>query len=219
MPSVASFMMPAAKCVTAMPEDKLSSVVASLVNEKIGCVVVVDPASERAVGIVTKQDVNRMFLNQVRTAVLVVTDTERQRDAAAPRGLRAVCFPPDGSDVPETTTETPACRARDKASRRRVRGERTPQMTCVKTSVTFPRLLTCYDTSAFRLVVLHADPPGDAREGRDEHNLVPRDARDEPGRGCRDSAEAQDPPRRRAERVREIRRAPLVVGHRARVRA
>lgn len=94
MPSVASFMMPAAKCVTAMPEDKLSSVVASLVNEKIGCVVVVDPASERAVGIVTKQDVNRMFLNQVRTAVLVVTDTERQRDAAAPRGLRAVCFRP-----------------------------------------------------------------------------------------------------------------------------
>ncbi len=69
MPSVASFMIPAAKCVTAMPEDKLSSVVASLVNERIGCVVVVDPASERAVGIVTKQDVNRMFLNQVRTPV------------------------------------------------------------------------------------------------------------------------------------------------------
>lgn len=69
MPSVASFMMPAAKCVTAMPEDKLSSVVTSLVNEKIGCVVVVDPAAERAVGIVTKQDVNRMFLNQVRTGV------------------------------------------------------------------------------------------------------------------------------------------------------
>ena len=114
MPSVASFMMPAAKCVTAMPEDKLSSVVASLVNEKIGCVVVVDPASERAVGIVTKQDVNRMFLNQVRTGFVVVTDTERlRRDAAAPRGLRAVCFPPDGSDVPDTTTETPACRARD----------------------------------------------------------------------------------------------------------
>ena len=54
MPSVASFMMPAAKCVTAMPEDKLSSVVTSLVNEKIGCVVVVDPAAERAVGIVTR---------------------------------------------------------------------------------------------------------------------------------------------------------------------
>lgn len=220
MPSVASFMMPAAKCVTAMPEDKLSSVVASLVNEKIGCVVVVDPASERAVGIVTKQDVNRMFLNQVRTAVLVVTDTERQRDAAAPRGLRAVCFPPDGSDVPDTPTETPACVGRGiklrvgaseaSAHHKRLR---------VKTSVTFPRLLTCNDTSAFRLVVLHADPPGDAREGRDEHNLVPRDARDEPGRGCRDSAEAQDPPRRRAERVREIRRDLLVVGHREGVRA
>lgn len=133
MPSVASFMMPAAKCVTAMPEDKLSSVVASLVNEKIGCVVVVDPASERAVGIVTKQDVNRMFLNQVRTAVLVVTDTERQRDAAAPRGLRAVCFPPDGSDVPDTPTETPACVGRGiLLSRRRVRGERTPQKTSRK---------------------------------------------------------------------------------------
>ena len=65
MPSVASFMMPAAKCVTAIPEDKLSSVVTSLINEHIGCVVVVDPATEKAVGIVTKQDVNKMFLDQV----------------------------------------------------------------------------------------------------------------------------------------------------------
>ena len=36
MPSVASFMMPAGKAVTACPEDKLRSVVDSLVNEKIG---------------------------------------------------------------------------------------------------------------------------------------------------------------------------------------
>ena len=91
MPSVASFMIPAAKCVTAMPEDKLSSVVASLVNERIGCVVVVDPASERAVGIVTKQDVNRMFLNQVRPAVRRGhrhrTPTRRGRSTRPPGGV------------------------------------------------------------------------------------------------------------------------------------
>ena len=55
MPSVSSFMMPAGKCITAMPQDKLQSVVESLVTEKIGCVVVVDPDTNRAVGIVTKQ--------------------------------------------------------------------------------------------------------------------------------------------------------------------
>ena len=65
MPSVASFMMPAGKAVTACPEDKLRSVVDSLVNEKIGCVVVVDAG--KAVGIITKQDVNRFFLSEVRT--------------------------------------------------------------------------------------------------------------------------------------------------------
>ncbi|ACO63135.1 predicted protein [Micromonas commoda] len=64
MPSVASFMMPACKCVTACPEDKLRSVVDSLVNEKIGCVVVVDTLSRKAVGIITKQDVNRYFLSE-----------------------------------------------------------------------------------------------------------------------------------------------------------
>ena len=66
-------MMPAAKCITAMPEDKLQSVVESLVNEKIGCVVVVDPNTGRAVGIVTKQDVNRMFLRQVSASFLKIT--------------------------------------------------------------------------------------------------------------------------------------------------
>lgn len=126
MPSVASFMMPAAKCVTAMPEDKLSSVVTSLVNEKIGCVVVVDPASERAVGIVTKQDVNRMFLNQVRTGFVVVTDTERlRRDAAAPRGLRGCASRPTVPSHPRPRPRRPRPRARKKASARRVRGERT----------------------------------------------------------------------------------------------
>ena len=65
MPSVASFMMPAGKAVTACPEDKLRSVVDSLVNEKVGCVVVVDAG--KAVGIITKQDVNRFFLSEVRT--------------------------------------------------------------------------------------------------------------------------------------------------------
>jgi hypothetical protein len=40
-------------------------VVDSLVNEKIGCVVVVDAG--KAVGIITKQDVNRFFLSEVRT--------------------------------------------------------------------------------------------------------------------------------------------------------
>lgn len=65
MPSVSSFMMPRGKVISAMPRDKLQSVVESLVKEKIGCVVVVDPDSSRAVGIVTKQDVNRFFLQQV----------------------------------------------------------------------------------------------------------------------------------------------------------
>ena len=80
MPSVASFMMPAGKCVTAMPEDTLSSVVHSLVTEKIGCVVVVDPSNDRPVGIVTKQDVNRMFLAQVRPATRA-----KRRARSAPR--------------------------------------------------------------------------------------------------------------------------------------
>ena len=80
MPSVASFMMPACKCVTACPEDKLRSVVDSLVNEKIGCVVVVDTLSRKAVGIITKQDVNRMFLAQVRPATRA-----KRRARSAPR--------------------------------------------------------------------------------------------------------------------------------------
>ena len=65
MPSVASFMMHASKAVTTCPEDKLRSVVDYLVNEKIGCVIVVDAG--KAVGIITKQDVNRFFLSEVRT--------------------------------------------------------------------------------------------------------------------------------------------------------
>lgn len=73
MPSVSTFMMPAGKAITAMPQDKLKSVVESLVNEKIGCVVVVDPDTGRAVGIVTKQDVNRMFLAQVSRASYVTS--------------------------------------------------------------------------------------------------------------------------------------------------
>ena len=73
-------MMPAGKCVTAMPEDTLSSVVHSLVTEKIGCVVVVDPSNDRPVGIVTKQDVNRMFLAQVRPATRA-----KRRARSAPR--------------------------------------------------------------------------------------------------------------------------------------
>ena len=77
-------MMPAAKCVTAVPEDKLSSVVESLVKERIGCVVVVDPSDNTAVGIVTKQDVNRLFLKLVSA----------RADASAPareqRGRRVV---------------------------------------------------------------------------------------------------------------------------------
>lgn len=73
-------MMPAGKCVTAMPEDTLSSVVHSLVTEKIGCVVVVDPSNDRPVGIVTKQDVNRMFLAQVRPAMRA-----KRRARSAPR--------------------------------------------------------------------------------------------------------------------------------------
>ena len=112
MPSVASFMMPAAKCVTAMPEDKLSSVVASLVNEKIGCVVVVDPASERAVGIVTKQDVNRMFLNQVRDRGSRCHRHRKPTRCGGSTRPRAVCFRPTVPTCP-IPTETPACRARD----------------------------------------------------------------------------------------------------------
>jgi hypothetical protein len=38
MPSVSSFMTPAGKAVTAFTEDRLQSVVESLVKEKIGCV-------------------------------------------------------------------------------------------------------------------------------------------------------------------------------------
>ena len=66
MPSVSSFMMPSGKCVTAMPQDKLKSVVESLVNERIGCVIVVDPDTNRAVGILTKQVRTRQpFLTEV----------------------------------------------------------------------------------------------------------------------------------------------------------
>ena len=80
MPSVASFMMPASKCVTAVPEDKLSSVVTSLVHENIGCVVVVDASTEKAVGIVTKQDVCRMYLDQVSGVSGRLHKTPRQND-------------------------------------------------------------------------------------------------------------------------------------------
>lgn len=132
MPSVASFMMPAAKCVTAMPEDKLSSVVASLVNEKIGCVVVVDPASERAVGIVTKQDVNRMFLNQVRDRG---SRCHRHRKPTRCGGSTR----PPGGFFPARRFRRARYHDRDArvgrgifAKRRRVRGERTPQMTSRK---------------------------------------------------------------------------------------
>ena len=79
MPSVATFMMPAAKCVTAVPEDKLSSVVESLVKERIGCVVVVDPSDNTAVGIVTKQDVNRLFLKLVSARADASAPAREQR--------------------------------------------------------------------------------------------------------------------------------------------
>ena len=36
MPSLSTFMMPAGKCITAMPQDKLESVVRSLVSQHIG---------------------------------------------------------------------------------------------------------------------------------------------------------------------------------------
>jgi CBS domain-containing protein len=153
-------MMPAAKCVTAMPEDKLSSVVTSLVNEKIGCVVVVDPAAERAVGIVTKQDVNRMFLNQVRTGFVVVTDTERlRRDAAAPRGFRGGASRPTVPSRPRPRPRRPRPRARTKASARRVRGERK------KTSVSSPDDFFPFAPDprrrfhASRVLTLHAQTP------------------------------------------------------------
>lgn len=88
MPSVATFMMPAHKCVTAVPEDKLSSVVESLVKERIGCVAVVDPSDNRAVGIVTKQDVNRLFLKQVSArAGASAPARERTRAGDAPPPL------------------------------------------------------------------------------------------------------------------------------------
>ena len=152
--------MPAAKCVTAMPEDKLSSVVTSLVNEKIGCVVVVDPAAERAVGIVTKQDVNRMFLNQVRTGFVVVTDTERlRRDAAAPRGFRGGASRPTVPSRPRPRPRRPRPRARTKASARRVRGERK------KTSVSSPDDFFPFAPDprrrfhASRVLTLHAQTP------------------------------------------------------------
>ena len=93
MPSVATFMMPAAKCVTAVPEDKLSSVVESLVKERIGCVVVVDPSDNTAVGIVTKQDVNRLFLKLVSARADASAPAREQRgDASPPLNFHMLTF-------------------------------------------------------------------------------------------------------------------------------
>ena len=92
MPSVATFMMPAAKCVTAVPEDKLSSVVESLVKERIGCVVVVDPSDNTAVGIVTKQDVNRLFLKLVSARADASAPAREQRGDASPPST-STCSP------------------------------------------------------------------------------------------------------------------------------
>ncbi|KAJ1452009.1 hypothetical protein M885DRAFT_569246 [Pelagophyceae sp. CCMP2097] len=63
MPTVQSFMVPSAKCVCAFQTDSLKSVVEAIVSQRIGCVVLLD--GEKAVGIVTKGDVARLYLESV----------------------------------------------------------------------------------------------------------------------------------------------------------
>ena len=200
MPSVASFMMPAGKAVTACPEDKLRSVVDSLVNEKIGCVVVVDAG--KAVGIITKQDVNRFFLSEVRT------------QPPRPRLTSLSSLIPTQPRKPprETTRYTPRY------------ADETPIPTNKQ-----PLTVRVYHETAkssrksfsVSLLPRHpaADPTGHSREPGHEHQPAPGEARHAQGRRRGAAPARKDPPRRRRERGRSVRRLVLVMGHREGVRS
>ena len=64
---VCDFMVPAARAVTCLPGDHLGAAVRAMVDERIGCCVVVESiegggAALRPLGVVTKSDVCRAFL-------------------------------------------------------------------------------------------------------------------------------------------------------------
>ena len=202
MPSVASFMMPAGKAVTACPEDKLRSVVDSLVNEKIGCVVVVDAG--KAVGIITKQDVNRFFLSEVRT------------QPPRPRLTSLASLNPTRPRKPrrETTRYTPRYAP--------IRPDTIPMNKQQPLTVrVYPKpqkvLGRVFSVS---LLPRHpaADPTGHSREPGHEHQPAPGEARHAQGRRRGAAPARKDPPRRRRQRRRSVRRLVLVLGHREGVR-
>lgn len=188
MPSVASFMMPACKCVTACPEDKLRSVVDSLVNEKIGCVVVVDTLSRKAVGIITKQDVNRYFLSEVSA-----------------RNARSLPRPfPSSFDVSSrpaprkaTTKNAPRYDPTTAPSPNRSPSEETPLP--LSTKVLGRIFSVC-------LLPRHpaADPSGHASQRGHEHQPAPGEARHAQGRRRGAAPAREDSPRDRRWRGREV---------------
>ena len=204
MPSVASFMMPAGKAVTACPEDKLRSVVDSLVNEKIGSVVVVDAG--KAVGIITKQDVNRFFLSEVRT------------QPPRPRLTSLSSLNPTQPRKPrrETTRYTP------RYAPIRPRNSIPTNINNLSPSeyITEPQKVLGRVFSV-SLLPRHpaADPTGHSREPGHEHQPAPGEARHAQGRRRGAAPARKDPPRRRRERGRPLRRLVLVLGHRERVRS
>ena len=190
-------MMPAGKCVTAMPEDTLSSVVHSLVTEKI-------PRRRRG-----PERPPRGYRHEAgRTDVLaqVRPATRAKRRARSARGTRRgrpaantagrTSAPPRGESH---DFQRPSTRPRKKKGTNTAR--RFPPR---------PAPLTEDPSSA------SADVPDDAREERDEHDAPPRAARDDARRGGGDSPAAQDTPRRRADQGGEVRGPLLLLGHRPR---
>ena len=202
MPSVASFMMPAGKAVTACPEDKLRSVVDSLVNEKVGSVVVVDAV--KAVGIITKQDVNRFFLSEVRT------------QPPRPRlpSLSSLNPTPPRKPPRETTRYTPRYAPIRPDTPIPTINNLSPSEYITKRQKVLVRVFSV------SLLPRHpaADPTGHSREPGHEHQPAPGEARHAQGRRRGAAPARKDPPRRRRERGREVRRLVLVLGHREGVR-
>ena len=92
--------MGAGKGGTGGREDKRGSVVTGVVEENIGGVVEVEGCKEKAVGIVTKQDVCRMYLDQVSGVSGRLHKTPRQNDRFRASGSTRTGSPGDRDTRP-----------------------------------------------------------------------------------------------------------------------
>ena len=203
MPSVASFMMPAGKAVTACPEDKLRSVVDSLVNEK---------DRVRRCG---RRGQSRRHHHEAGCQQVLPLRGENSTSTPASH----VSLVPQSDPAPKATTRNDPIHAP-------IRPDTPPKPIPTNeqplTVRVYPKpqkvLGRVFSVS---LLPRHpaADPTGHSREPGHEHQPAPGEARHAQGRRRGAAPARKDPPRRRRQRGRSVRRLVLVLGHREGVRS